>query len=65
MNDAALLNPLIMAAPDDFPVTDQNRADGNTPSREPFFRLFDSRLKEMVHETIFEAYKAPATKSPT
>ena len=44
MDDAAVLHALVVAAPDDFAVADQHRADGNAARRETFFRLVNGRL---------------------
>lgn len=42
VNDAALLDALIVSATDDFAIADKDGADGNTAGGETFVRLIDS-----------------------
>jgi hypothetical protein len=48
--NAAFLDPLIVPAPYDFAVYDQNGPDGYAAVSQAFLRLFDCRKQEVVHE---------------
>ena len=49
MNDAAFLDALVAAAPDDFTVQHKDGADGYAAFGEAFFGFIDGSLEEWVH----------------
>lgn len=50
MDDAAVLDALVVATTDDGVIADENRADGNATGGEAFLGFFDGGLEEEVHE---------------
>ena len=51
MNHAAVLDALIMAASNDFPLTDQHGADRDAAGGQAFFGFVNGRLQEWIaHE---------------
>jgi hypothetical protein len=52
MNHAAALNPLIMAAPDDLPVANKNRADRNAAFLETCACFLDCALEKWIDVEI-------------
>ena len=55
MNDAALLHALIVAAPDDFAVAHQDRADGNAALGQACFGFVNGGLQKWVHISFSRA----------
>ena len=49
VDDTPLLDTLIVAASDDFPVTYQNRPDGDAALSQTFSGFLDGGLKERIH----------------
>jgi hypothetical protein len=52
MNHAAVLHALVVAAPDDFSIEHQHRADGNAAFRQTFSGLVNRGLKKHIHAWI-------------
>ena len=49
VNDAAALDPLVVPAPDDFPVQYQHRADGNSACGQTLFGFVNRGLEKYIH----------------
>ena len=49
MNHAAAVDALVVAATDDFPVANQNRADGNAAFGQTFPGFLNRGLEKNVH----------------
>jgi hypothetical protein len=52
VNDATVLDALVVAAADDFTFANQDGTDGNTASGEAFFCFIDCGLQKRIHAVI-------------
>src|ERR1043166_7382623 len=52
MNDAAVLDTLIVAAPKDLAIAHEHRTDGYAARRQSFSRLLDRRFEKRIHAKI-------------
>jgi hypothetical protein len=64
MNDAALLDSLIVASPDDLSIAHQNGTDGNATGGKAFFCFFNSGCEQGVHDMRLEQSRAGVTSFP-
>jgi hypothetical protein len=60
MNDRAVLNALVVAAPDYFTIAHQNRANGNSASGQTFFRFVDRCSQEWIHSSDIVGQQEPS-----